>query len=156
MSGALPQLNTADFEPQIIWLLVVFSVLYYVIKNHITPYFSVEIENREQFIVKNHQEAKQLQKKAERLSDDYHEKIQAIHAKANHLILEAQQKFNSDLDIEKKKINTQTSQSLAEHCQVIDAQVQKIDQDFVSYLDTLKQAAQTKIFTNQKLSTRAS
>ena len=67
-SGALPQLNIADFEPQIIWLLIVFSIFYFFIQKRIVPYFSSETENREAYILNNHQDAKKLQKKSRTLS----------------------------------------------------------------------------------------
>jgi F-type H+-transporting ATPase subunit b len=147
-SGALPQLNISDFQPQIVWLLVVFTVFYYFIKSNITPYFSNEIESREQYVSKNHQDAKQLQKKAERLADDYQDKIQAIHAKANHLISEAKQALSTKLELEKEKINNQITLKFDEHCKLIEQQLKQIDKDFLSHIDMLKNNAETKIFIN--------
>lgn len=155
-SGALPQLNIVDFEPQIAWLIVVFSVFYYVVKNYVTPYFSVEVQDRQQFITKKYSEARQLQIKAERLSDDYNDKVQAIHTKANNLILDARQKFNHILETEKKNINNQTANRFNEHCQIIDTKIAQIDKDFIANIDVIKQKAQAKIFINHNLSTRAS
>ncbi|MFT6263840.1 MAG: hypothetical protein ACJAQ0_001712, partial [Dasania sp.] len=43
-NGVLPQLNIADFEPQIFWLLIIFFVFYLVVKVKIVPYFNLETE----------------------------------------------------------------------------------------------------------------
>jgi F-type H+-transporting ATPase subunit b len=147
-SGALPQLNIADFEPQIIWLLIVFSIFYCIIKNRIAPYFSSETENRESYILNNHQDAKKLQKKAERLSDEYNEKMQAVHVKANNLILEEKQKLNRHLEVEKKRLNEEISTRFNENCALIDKQIEQIDKELSADIDILREQAKVKLLTN--------
>ena len=100
----LPQLNVADFEPQIIWLLIIFSVFYAVIKSKIVPYFRSETENRDSYIYTHHQDARKLQKKAEYLADEYHEKVKAVYVRANDVIMDAKKKNDSYLEGEKNRI----------------------------------------------------
>ena len=146
-SATLPQLNIADFQPQIIWLLIVFSVFYAVVKLKIIPYFYAETENRDLYIYNNHQESKKLQKKADTLSQDYNEKIKIVHLRANNLILEARKKFNLHLEVEKNRLNDEITVKLNTHYALLQQEFSQVDRELLSDIAVLKQQAHQKIFT---------
>ena len=45
-SGGLPQLNPADFAPQLIWLAITFTVLYFILARVALPRIGEVIEER--------------------------------------------------------------------------------------------------------------
>jgi F-type H+-transporting ATPase subunit b len=147
-SATLPQLNMTDFEPQIIWLVIVFFIFYSVIKSKIVPYFRSETENRDLYIQNNHQDAKKLQKKADSLSEEYHNKIKAVHIRANHLILEARQKLNHHLEAEKKRLDDDMVSKLDKHYTTLQQDARQVDEQLLSHIFELKQQAQQKIFVS--------
>ncbi len=145
-SETLPQLNVADFQPQIIWLLIIFSVFYAVIKSKIAPYFRLETENREHYINSHHQDARKLQKKAEYLADEYNEKVRSIHVRANDLIMEAKKKNHTYLESEKNRLNDDMLKKLHSHYDTLQQEVKHVDTEFLNYIDGLKNQAYQKIF----------
>jgi F-type H+-transporting ATPase subunit b len=146
-SATLPQLNMTDFEPQIIWLVIVFFIFYSIIKSKIVPYFRSETENRDFYIQNNHQDAKKLQKKADSLSEEYHNKIKSVHIRANHLILEARQKLSYHLEVEKKRLDDDMVCKLDKHYTTLQHDASQVDKQLLSHIFELKQNAQQKIFT---------
>lgn len=145
-SETLPQLNVADFQPQIIWLLIIFSVFYAVVKSKFAPYFRLETENREHYIHSHHQDARKLQKKAEYLADEYNEKVRSVHLRANDLITEAKKKNHAYLESEKNRLNDDMIKNLHEHYTVLQQEVKHIDKEFLNHIDGLKNQAYQKIF----------
>jgi|GEM_PF-6906178 len=112
-NNVLPQLNVEFFAPQIFWLLLVFFILYLIIKIKIVPYFEAETGGREKKIFNQLQEAEKLRLKANRLAHDYNEKIQAVHLRANDLIAEAKIKGNHRVEAEKKRLNLELTEDLS-------------------------------------------
>ncbi|MFT6072897.1 MAG: F-type H+-transporting ATPase subunit b [Alphaproteobacteria bacterium] len=147
-NGVLPQLNIADFEPQIFWLLIIFFVFYLVVKVKIVPYFNLETENRDKKISNNFQDAKKLRYKADRLAHDYNEKIQAVHLRANDLIAEAKLKVSHRLEEEKKRLNSELSEQLNVQYNVLQEEYKQIDATLINSMDALKDKAQSKVFLN--------
>jgi F-type H+-transporting ATPase subunit b len=144
-SETLPQLNVADFQPQIIWLLIIFSVFYAVVKSKLAPYFRLETENREHYISSHHQDARKLQKKAEYLADEYNEKVRSIHARANDLIMEAKKKNHNYLESEKNRLNEDMIKNLQGHYDTLQQEVKHVDKEFLNHMDGLKKQAYQKI-----------
>lgn len=84
--SGLPQLHSADFEPQIFWLTILFFVFYLVIKKVITPYFFSEIESRDAYIEENLLKIRELQTQANHLTIQYREKLSFAHNNANVIV----------------------------------------------------------------------
>lgn len=144
-SAVLPQLNLDNFEPQIFWLLIIFSLFYFVIKVKIVPYFYSELENRDRHILNNHQDARKLQKKAERLSDEYCEKIQAVHLRANDLINEAKLKVSRHVEIEKNRLNEGVVSRFNTHVESLQNQILQVHSELQENIHLLKTLAKSKV-----------
>jgi F-type H+-transporting ATPase subunit b len=99
--AALPQLDIAVFEPQILWLVIVFAIFYIIVKNIIAPYFFSEIESRDNFVEDSLSEIRKLQKKAHYLHDDYNEQLKKSQHDSHHLIVTT--KINVSQQIEKTR-----------------------------------------------------
>ena len=91
---------------------------------------------------------KNYKKKAERLADEYNEKMQAVHIKANNLILAEKQKLNRYLEAEKNRLNDKIALQFNENCSIIDKQIEQINKELSADIDTLKEHARGKLFKN--------
>lgn len=151
MASTLPQLNIVDFAPQIFWLLVFFSLLYSIIRVKIVPYFSAETEDRHKKISESYTEAKKLQAKAERLAEEYHEKLQAVHLRANDLILEAKAKVKRNIDKEKNRLNDEINLKINAYQDALDENLSKADKDLSQDVEAFNKIAREKIFQIQQI-----
>ena len=88
--AALPQLDIAVFEPQILWLVIVFAIFYIIVKNIIAPYFFSEIESLA--------EIRKLQKKAHYLHDDYNEQLKKSQHDSHNLIVTTKVNLSQQLE----------------------------------------------------------
>lgn len=97
----MPQLNTKYWMSQIIWLILIFSVLFLVIWKIILPKITNNIENRKANIMGNLNEAENLKKIAENKLSDYKKIITESANEAKKIILENKQKINSEISVKK-------------------------------------------------------
>lgn len=148
-AASLPQLNVTDFEPQIIWLLVIFAFFYAFIRARVVPYFSNELKSRSQRISDGYHEAKKLQLKAERLAEEYNEKLQAVHLRANDLVLEAKNKVKRRVEEEKNRLNSEMNAKINDYFKAIEVDAALVDDQITKNIDNFVDQARYKIFDMQ-------
>lgn len=143
--AALPQFDITTFETQIFWLVVTFAIFYMFVKSKIAPYFFSEIESRDSYIENNLSEVRKLQKKANYLSDDYSEKIQAAYLRSNDVISEVKKKTAKRLDATRQDLVEQAQIKLKEASDVLERELSNADKDMVGEFETLLLAASRKV-----------
>ena len=97
--AGMPQLDPSVWAPQIFWLIITFSLLYLVIWKIILPRLSDSIEQRNDHISDNLDEAKKVASEAEILNKSYEEIILKTKNEASKIIL------NNKKDINEKLLN---------------------------------------------------
>jgi F0F1-type ATP synthase membrane subunit b/b' len=146
MAGSgLPQLNVSDFEPQIIWLVVLFFIFYLFIKVKVSPYFYAETENRDLFIENNYSEAKKLQKKADNLAEEHSEKIKEFHLNASKIVLDARQTASKRIEEEKVKILNKFDKDIEDFSSSLDSNISAIENSLETVLVELNACAADKL-----------
>lgn len=136
--AALPQLDIAVFEPQILWLVLVFAIFYIIVKNIIAPYFFSEIESRDNFVENSLAEIRKLQKKAHYLHDDYNEQLKKSQNDSHHLIVTTKvnisqqlEKTRSELIVNLQKQFETTSMQMDNQINLMNAQMQSYSSDLL-------------------------
>jgi len=74
--AGMPQLNPTTWFPQIFWLIITFTFLYLVISKIVLPRLSESIEQRNDHISDNIDEAKNLKLQAEEQQQKYQKDIE--------------------------------------------------------------------------------
>lgn len=120
-SGGMPQLDPTSFISQIVWLIIAFSVLYYILNKKLLPGI-VEVRTaRQARLDEDLQQAAELRGKAEAALAEYDQVVTEAHAKANEAIKQAQDKLQAELAERQAKIDADITAKLEAASQRIDA-----------------------------------
>jgi len=84
-SGGLPQFDFSTWSSQIFWLVVTFSVLYFVLANFILPRIGEGLSERGDRIADDLDAASRMQKEAEQASVAYERVMASAKAKAQNI-----------------------------------------------------------------------
>jgi F-type H+-transporting ATPase subunit b len=81
-TGGMPQLDPADFAPQIVWLAIAFSVLYYLVTRVALPRIAEVLDEREQRIEGDLDKAEKLKAEADEAQATYQKTLADARARA--------------------------------------------------------------------------
>lgn len=128
--STLPQLDISTFESQIIWLVIIFGILYFVIKNIVAPYFFNAIESRANYIEDNLSEIKKLQKKAIYLSDEYDGKLKQAHTDASKKLSSIRQEANAKISEKRSELIVKAQTAMTELSKKLDSELIETHKNF--------------------------
>lgn len=100
----MPQLEAADFAPQLIWLAIVFIGLYIALAFFALPRLGSIIETRKSRIENDLAEAGRLKDAAEAALKTYEAALAEARAKAQTIAREARDKANAEMEARKTEI----------------------------------------------------
>ena len=106
----MPQLDVSSFPSQIFWLIICFSVLYYLLSRRALPRISETLEARQDRIAADLDQAQRLRRDAEMALASYEEAMAKAQDRAQRLLAEAQ----SRLQAQAAELDQQLSRQLAE------------------------------------------
>jgi F-type H+-transporting ATPase subunit b len=103
----MPQLNFADFPPQLVWLAISFVILYLAMAKVAVPRISEVLEGRQDRIARDLDEAKRLSDESDKAKADYESALDEARAKAHGMVAElkasiAKEQNDSRLELEAK------------------------------------------------------
>ena len=90
--AGMPQLNPEFWTAQIFWLLIIFSLLYFIIWKIFLPKITQSIENRKSRIVNDLDETQKLKESAEKKLKEYYEIIEKSKKEAKKIIEDSKRK----------------------------------------------------------------
>ena len=102
-SKGMPQLNTEFWASQIFWLIIIFSILYFLIWKVFFPKITYGLENRKSRIVNDINESEKLKTNAEKKLQEYYKIIEESKKEAKKIIENDKKKLNKDIEIKKQK-----------------------------------------------------
>lgn len=95
--GGMPQLDAGAYASQILWLIITFSVLYYLLKTKALPRVADILEARQERISNDLDKAAALRAEAEAASEEYAKVVAEAQAKASAAIKAARDSVATDI-----------------------------------------------------------
>lgn len=92
----MPQLNPADFSPQLIWLAITFAALYFALSRIALPRIEHVIAQRKSRIAEDLEKAREAQRLAEQESERYEAIISGARAKGQAVLRAEREKLEAE------------------------------------------------------------
>jgi F-type H+-transporting ATPase subunit b len=110
----MPQLQPADFAPQLIWLAIIFTLFYFALSQLVLPRIEHVLKDRKTKIGGDLQAARDAQHNADKEAERYEAEITAAKAKGHGSIRASRQKLDGELGEKRKDLDAQLAQKTAE------------------------------------------
>jgi F-type H+-transporting ATPase subunit b len=110
----LPQLDVSTFPSQIFWLIICFSVLYYLLSRRALPRVSEILEARQDRIAADLDQAQRLRRDAEVALAAYEEAMAKAQDRAQSLLAETQNRLQAEAAARQAELDQQLARQLAE------------------------------------------
>ena len=101
--AGMPQLDPTYWASQAFWLVLIFTALYLVLSNLFIPKIKDSIDNRENKIKDDLDEAQKLKNLAEQKLKEYELSIEKAKKEVQKIIFESKNKLNLEIQNKKKK-----------------------------------------------------
>ena len=102
--AGMPQLDPTYWASQAFWLILIFTTLYLALSNLFIPKIKDSIDNRENKIKDDLDEAQKLKNLAEQRLKEYELSIESAKKEVQKIIFESKKKLSSQIQSKKKKI----------------------------------------------------
>lgn len=112
--SGLPQLNVPDMAPQLIWLAITFGILYFVLSRVTLPRIGAVIEERQNRIQRDLDEAERLKGETDEALAAYEQALAEAHGRANGIARETREKLANEVNEERAKVEADLAGKLAE------------------------------------------
>ncbi len=116
----MPQLDLANFSPQIIWLVITFSILWFLMAKIALPRIGLVLEERQKRITDNLKLAEDLQKEARAEFDSYQAAILEARDRAREIISDTTQEVSKNIAGQKEELD----QSISESIRIADSRIE--------------------------------
>ncbi len=113
-SGGLPQLNPADFAPQLVWLAITFVVLYFILARVALPRIGEVIEERRDRVQRDLDAAERFKKETDAALAAYERALSEARGKASSMAKDMRDKLAAETDKERASVEGQLSTKLAD------------------------------------------
>jgi len=110
----MPQLDPTTWPPQLIWLAITFTVLYFLMARIAIPRIATVLEQRRDRIAADLDEAARLKQETEDAISAYDAALAEARAKAHAIAAENRGRLNAELDEERARIDKETAARTAE------------------------------------------
>ena len=101
--AGMPQLDPTYWASQAFWLILIFTTLYLALSNLFIPKIKDSIDNRENKIKDDLDEAQKLKNLAEQRLKEYELSIESAKKEVQKIIFESKKKLNLEIQNKKKK-----------------------------------------------------
>jgi len=106
----MPQLNIADFPPQLVWLAISFVILYIAMAKVAIPRISEVLEGRQDRISRDLDEAKRLSDDSDKAKAEYEAALDSARAKAHTMVAELKAGLAKEQDASKAELEATLSE----------------------------------------------
>ncbi len=113
-SGGLPQLNPADFSPQLIWLALTFVVLYFILARVALPRIGEVIEERKDRAQRDLDAAEHFKSETDAALASYEQALSEARQKASGMAKEMREKLSAQTEKERAAVESQLAVKLTE------------------------------------------
>ena len=113
-SGGLPQLNPADFSPQLVWLAITFVLLYLILSYVALPRVGEVIEERRDRVQRDLDAAERFKADTDAALAAYEQALSDARQKASGMAKDMRDRLAAETDKEREKVESALSAKLAE------------------------------------------
>lgn len=149
-SGGLPQLDFSLYEPQIVWLIIFFTILFFVISRIITPHFDNVLSMRKNSIDDAISEAKRLQKKALTLSAEHDDKMRVLLSETRKITEEAESRAAARAAELKEKTDEALNDKFHVKFKELEASFESFERDMEKKIPLLAEQVLEKVHFDAK------
>lgn len=110
----MPQLIIMDFAPQMVWLAITFIALYLFLARVALPRIANVIEQRQDRVSRDLDEADKLKTETESAIAAYEQSMAEARAKAHAIAQENRDKLNAEVEAQREAVELKLSEKLAE------------------------------------------
>jgi len=110
----VPQLDVSTFSSQIFWLIICFSILYYLLSRRALPRVSEILEARQDRIAADLDQAQRLRRDAETALATYEKAIASAQDRAHALLAENQSRLQAEAAARQAELDQQLAKQVAE------------------------------------------
>lgn len=135
--GGMPQLDSSTYASQILWLILTFSLLYYLLKTKALPRVADILEARQERISNDLDKAANLRAEAESAAEEYAKVVADAQAKASEAIKATRDKVTADIAERGAALDKKLAEKIANAEAAIDA----ARQSALAELDTVAVSA---------------
>lgn len=129
----MPQLETATFLPQLVWLLITFALLYVLMAKVALPRVAAVIDERKKRLDHDLEEAARLKRETEKAIAEYEQALAAARAKAQGIAGETRTQIAADAAALRAKVDAE----IAEQTKAAEARIQAAKQQALSALQSV-------------------
>lgn len=113
-AGGLPQLNPADFAPQLAWLAVTFVLLYLVLSRVTLPRIGEVLEERRDRVQRDLDAAGRFKSDTDAALAAYEKALSDARQKASSMAKEVRDRLSADTESERSRIESELNAKLAD------------------------------------------
>jgi len=110
----MPQLEFADYAPQLVWLIITFGIMYLLMARVALPRIATVIEERRDRIANDLAQAEQLRRDTDEAIAAYEKALADAKARANAIAQETRDRLNEELAHERRQKEAEISARLEE------------------------------------------
>lgn len=129
----MPQLDFADYAPQLVWLVITFGVMYLLMARVALPRIATVIEERRDRIANDLAQAEQLRREADEAIAAYEKALADAKARANAIAQETRDRLNEELAEERK----QKEAEINERLERAEKEIAKTKEQALSHVDEI-------------------
>ncbi len=138
----MPQLDISYFPPQLVWLAITFVVLYFLMARLAIPKISEVLENRQNRISSDLEEAKRLSEDADKAKAEYEASLAEARSKAHGIVSELKAEMAKEQDASKAELDGK----LAAQAKEAEASIQAAKETALGHVrDIAADAAKTTV-----------
>jgi F-type H+-transporting ATPase subunit b len=113
-SAGLPQLNPADFAPQLVWLALTFVVLYLILANVALPRIGEVIEERRDRVQRDLDAAERFKGQTDAALAAYEQALSEARQRASNLAKEVRDSLAAETEKERSRVEGELNAKLSE------------------------------------------
>ena len=139
--AGMPQLDPTYWASQAFWLILIFSLLYLTLSKMFIPKIKESIDNRENKIKDDLDEAQKLKTIAEQKLKEYEATIEEAKKEVQKIIFESKNKLNSEIQNKKKEIEEEINLELKN----LEQEIVNLQKNSVSSISAIAEEMTSKI-----------
>ena len=139
--AGLPQLDPTYWASQAFWLILIFTALYLALSNLFIPKIKHSIDNRENKIKDDLDEAQKLKNLAEQKLIEYELSIENAKKEVQKIIFESKNKLNSEIQDKKKKIEKEIEIEIKN----IEKEIENLKKESLNSISTISEEIASRV-----------